>query len=390
MTGTIESRLFGKQVRIVKERDRGGQGRVLETDDPGLLIKQFEPGFITDDAARQEGLTRKVERVYRAFCIVNQKATHVELRSLPREYVCLAGKPGYLMEKAEGQLLQTILRGNSLAQAQRLALGLALARVFRLLRKAQLAHGDPHPENFFARPTPTGWIVPVIDIDGGGLLGPPGPIDPMSQPKRIYKAPELFSASWPTLRKKGLFFAPDAWALSVLLYQLLVDYEGPFCSTRAHPNPAITPYVPYAPFAYRDAQARWPKPWQEQLLKRTALPDGVISLFYQTFQNRFVLDEKERRRPTAEQWEEALTTPATLAADLKVSVLRLTPPLPVQGQGAASRGQARAHKGQTMFRRCRLRVTHALFTALATTRCAFGWCKALGATVASTRIAKAG
>jgi hypothetical protein len=309
MTDTIESSQYGKHLMIGKERNRGGQGRIWQTDDPCVLLKQFEPAFITDDPARQEMVRHKAERIYHALCVVN-KGTQVELRSLPREYVSLMGKPCYLMEKAEGELLQTILRGQDTPQEERLALGCALARAMRLLHAGQMIHVDVHPENYIVLRTPTGWIVYILDIDGGGLFSPPGPIYPMSQPKRIYKAPELAARKWQQLHKENLFFAPDDWALAVLLYQLLVDYEGPFCSVRKHPDSAVTNYAPYPPFAYREPGTHWPLPWQEAVMSRAALPDQVISYFYATFQYRFALTEKNKSpRPTAEQWEAALSPP---------------------------------------------------------------------------------
>jgi hypothetical protein len=378
MTDMIESARFGKQLMIGKECNRGGQGRIRETNDPCILHKQFEPGFITDDAARQERLQHKMDRAYQAFSQVNKNTTHVELKSLPREYVRLAGKPGYLMEKAEGQLLWTLLRGNAVAKEERLPLACAVARAFRRLRDAQLAHGDPHTENFFALQTPTGWVVPVIDIDGGGLLGPPGPIDPMSQPKRLYKAPELFSAKWPELRARGLFFAPDAWALAVLLYQLLVDYQGPFCSARVHPNPAVTMYVAYAPYAYRDSDAVWPQPWQEALLTRAGLPDTLVSYFYAAFQHRFILAKNARPRPSASDWETALQSAITPPLAVPVHTVKAPPPVI---KAAPPRRRGRAAQARRIVPALQALLTQARRTRLSLARAASIFPQALAGTV---------
>jgi|RhiMetdeSRZDD1v2_1073273.scaffolds.fasta_scaffold133247_3 serine/threonine protein kinase len=309
MTDTIDSSLYGKTLRIVGESTRGGQGIIWETNDPRVLVKQFEPSFIADDPRQQDELRRKAETVYKAFCAVN-KGIQAELSCLPREYVTYRGNPAYLMQRAQGELLQSMLRQKKITPEHRLPLARALARAMRKLHASQIVHADVNPENFIAQLSPTGWIVFVLDIDGGGLLSPPGPVYPMSQPKRLYKAPELFAMPWKQLRERSLFFAPDAWALAVFLYQLLVDYEGPFCTVKTHPNPAVKHYVPFKPSAYRDTAVQWPLPWQKKLLRRAKLPSQIVSLFYETFGNRFALDTKPR--PTAAQWEATLSRTTAL------------------------------------------------------------------------------
>jgi serine/threonine protein kinase len=306
MTKTIFSSLWRKTLQIIGEFTRGGQGIIWETDDPRILVKQFEPSFITDDPGEQRELARMVERVYKAFCAVN-KGTQAELRCLPREFVTHRGNPAYLMERAEGELLQSMLRQNKITTDNRLPIARALARAMRLLHASQIVHADVNPENFIARQDHTGWTVFVLDIDGGGLVSPPGPIYPLSQPKRLYKAPELFAMQWQQLWQRHVFFAPDDWALAVLLYQLLVDYEGPFCTVQTHPDPTVKNYVPYKPSAYRDTAIAWPAPWQKKLLRRARLSPRIVSLFSETFGNRFALVEHKEtilsHRPAAAQWE---------------------------------------------------------------------------------------
>src|SRR5437764_697842 len=269
------------------------------------------------------------------------------------------------MEKAAGQLLQALLRDQALLLTERLCIALALARAMSLLHEAQMIHTDVHGENYIVIRTPTGWIVVVIDIDGGGLLSPPGPIYPMSQPRRLYKAPELFSTTWPELHELGLFYAPDDWALAVLLYQLLVDYQGPFCSAANHPDQSITTYVPYAPYAYRDPSATWPLPWQEALLKRTGLPDGVVSLFYQTFQHRFLREKQQQKlRPTASDWGAALKSAITPPPVLPVSTLRVQPPPPLRSVAPPPSRRGWAAKARRVFSGLGARLTHRLCSAL--------------------------
>ncbi len=380
MSETIVSSRYGKPLTLAKQVNRGGQGRIFETDDPCLLVKQFEPSFITHDPVLQEVVQRNAARAYPAFSQVN-KATHVELKSLPREFVRVHSKPAYVMEKAEGQLLQALLRDQALTLPERLRIALALARALALLHAAQMIHTDVHPDNYIVFSAPTGWIVIVIDIDGGGLLSPPGPIDPMSQPKRVYKAPELFIMKWPELRAKGLFFDPDRWALAVLLYQLLVDYQGPFCSAATHPDQSITNYTPYAPFAYRDPEASWPLPWQEALFKRTSLPDPVVSLFYTTFQHRFLCKE-QRSRPAAADWEAALVSAITPPPPVPVSTLRVPPPPPLRGPAPPSaRSQGWAAKARRMCLSLGVRLTRALRCALVPRYGALRWLPAVAGVI---------
>ena len=61
MTETIESLRYGKPLTLGRQAYRGGQGLVFETDDPGLLVKQFEPAFIADNLQHQEALQRQAQ-----------------------------------------------------------------------------------------------------------------------------------------------------------------------------------------------------------------------------------------------------------------------------------------------------------------------------------------
>ena len=278
MTDTIPSAVYGKTLQIGRELTRGGQGIVWNTDEYRILLKQFEPTLIADTTHQQNDLRHKVARAYQAFCAVNQ-GNQAELRSLPREYLTFRENPAYLMQRAEGELLQTVLRKKQITKDNKVPIAHAVAKAIHKLHVAQMVHVDVNPENYLLRHDPPHWIVSVIDMDGGGLLSPPGPVYPLSQPKRIYKAPELCTLTWKQLRDRSWFFAPDQWALAVLLYQILVDYEGPFCTVLKHPNPAVQDYIPFKTYAYRDPDSQWPLPWQETLLRQAALSDQTISLF---------------------------------------------------------------------------------------------------------------
>ena len=309
MHEAFKSHKFGREFEVGDEIARGGRGSILGTDERWLLLKKFAPELIVDDPGRQQVLREKAERSYQAFCQVN-RGRQEELSSLPLEYVTFRGDPAYLMRRAEGMPLQRILRERLIESSRRLSLAHALARAFRKLHEAQIIHADTHPDNYFVREDTAGFTVIVLDIDDGGLVSPPGPIYPSVQPFRLYKAPELSQMKWEQLFRRHLFFAPDDWALAVLVYQLLVDYEGPFCCVKAHPNPAVKNYTPYPAAAYRDRSVHWPMPWQRQLLQSAGLTDGVVSLFYETFADRFLLPEKPggtpRTRDAAASWEKVL------------------------------------------------------------------------------------
>jgi serine/threonine protein kinase len=309
MTETVKSYLYDREFLIVKKHAQGGMGSIWETDDPSVLVKQCAPELVTDNPGLQQALRDQASVRYRVFCAIN-KSRQPELSSLPREYVTVQGNPGYLMRRAEGVCLQSLMREKRIAASQALPIALALARALGKLHHAQIIHADSHPENYIVCEGKTGFTVIVLDIDGGGLVSPPGPLYPTTQPKRLYKAPELAQMKWEHIYKRHLFFAPDDWALAVLLYQILVDYEGPFYTVRKHPNPSVTTYTPYMSAAYRERSVRWPAPWQEQLLRGAGLPEQVVSFFYDTFAHRFILDEKKKEikstRPTAARWEEAL------------------------------------------------------------------------------------
>jgi serine/threonine protein kinase len=318
MTDAIPSAVYGKTLQISQELTRGGQGIVWNTDEYHILLKQFEPTFIADTTHQQNDLRHKAARAYMAFCAVN-RGHQAELRSLPREYLTFRENPAYLMQRAEGELLQTVLRKKQITRDNKVPIAHAVAKAIHKLHAAQMVHVDVNPENYLLRHDPPHWIVSVIDMDGGGLLSPPGPVYPLSQPKRLYKAPELCTLTWKQLRDRSWFFAPDQWALAVLLYQILVDYEGPFCTVRKHPNPAVQDYIPFKTYAYRDTASQWPLPWQETLLRHAALSDQIISFFYETFQYRFALEK--RPRPTAARWEAALRPPTVPPPVVTVSTV---------------------------------------------------------------------
>jgi serine/threonine protein kinase len=322
-------------------------GRIWETDDQSVLVKQCEPELVTDNPGRQQALREQASVRYRIFCAVN-KSRQVELSSLPREYVTLGGNPGYLMQRAEGVLLQSLMREKRIAASKRLPIALALARALNKLHHAQIIHADLHPENYIVCEGKAGFSVIVLDIDGGGLVSPPGPVYPATQPKRLYKAPELSRMKWEQIYKRHLYFAPDDWALAVLLYQILVDYEGPFCTVRKHPNPSVTRYTPYMSAAYRERSARWPAPWQKQLLRGAGLSDQVVSFFYETFAHRFILDEKKKEsmRPTAEQWEKALAPQPALTplnSLYRLQTVATALPCAPPPRGADLRGSGKTH-----------------------------------------------
>jgi serine/threonine protein kinase len=426
MTDTIDSTWYGKPLTIGPKCGGGGQGDIFATNDPGILLKQFEPTRIADDPGQQQDLRHKAETAYKAFCTVTT-GHPAELASLPREYLTFRGNPAYLMQKADGVELQTFFQQKKITQENRLPLASALARALSALHSAQLVHADPNPENYIVKQDATGFTVIVLDMDGGGLLSPPGPVYPMSQPKRIYKAPELCALQWEQLRERFLFFAPDCWALAVLLYQILVDYEGPFCTVKTHPNRTVKNYTPFKTYAYRDQATEWPLPWQEALMRHAKLSDEVVSLFYETFQHRFILNGKQKQRPTAAGWEKALLsttacpsvshvymvpTPSMIKTQqtgknghqangemLSIPVKSALPPSPVPVTGkdttsqtsltleispllpegltaSVSSGQGRAPKGLPL----RARVKQALFTALLAPRGACGWYKVFGGT----------
>jgi DNA-binding helix-hairpin-helix protein with protein kinase domain len=243
------------------------------------------------------------------------------------------------------------------------------------LHEAQICHADPHPDNFMVREEGGAFTVYVLDIDGGGYLAPPGPIYPLVQPGRVYKAPELSVMGWKKLHERSLFFAPDDYALAVLLYRILVDEEGPFPTVANHPDPALHHYTPFSPYAYRDPDATWPQPWQEDVLKKTPLPNQLLSLFYDTFHYRFAPQRDGKSRPTAAGWKTALAEALKPPPVLKVSILRVKTPPPVEAKAPRVRAPWWSGGLRWFIRPRRLRINRALTPCLWTLRAAFGWCR---------------
>jgi len=248
---------------------RGGEGIVYETNDPSALIKVYDPEI--DPGTSQTTVERNVAQKRTAYAtFVNLNFTgNRSLRCLPLEYVHLPNKtPSYAMARADGSLLTNIINTNIQKKPikERIQIAHALTDAIAPLHSRAVVHADIKPENFFVASTQGGYGVYVLDIDGGGYYGPdPQRFKPTAVPYSPYRSPELVFGKWNSFGENAsLAMQPDLWALAVLIYNIVVDADGPFCSRPQRTDLAKYGYKPYGSRDFAK-ETKWPQDWQYHL-----------------------------------------------------------------------------------------------------------------------------
>jgi serine/threonine protein kinase len=296
----VNTTLLGR-IQIGREFARGGEGIIYEiVGHNGYLLKVYCPDVPPD---KLEHLYTLKRQAYQLFARIKFSKTE-ELRCLPLEYVRLTGNvPAYLMRRAQGTLLTNLFTDiKQMVLEDRLVLSRALAQAITQLHGTQIVQSDIKPSNYIVERRGNGWVVYVLDIDGGGYFGPQAKdFAPSTVPLQRYGSPELLQQNWiklwdqPELRKQ-----PDLWALAVLLYQIIVDADGPL-PTRPSKSPQVTGYVPYHSAAVIAPQINWPQPWQKRQMEEAGLDDLLIDRFTYVFGNQR-LKVESNRRPEAQDW----------------------------------------------------------------------------------------
>jgi hypothetical protein len=110
--------------------DKGGQGKVYQTNNQKFLIKVWEPFEPPSDPEAEQ---REIEKRYSTFSRLGFQHES-ELRCLPLEYTEVDGRPAYVMERATGKEMaeewESLMQLNLI---QRLHIALSLANGISVL-----------------------------------------------------------------------------------------------------------------------------------------------------------------------------------------------------------------------------------------------------------------
>ena len=191
----------------------------------------------------------------------------------------------------------------------RVAIALKVARALHFLQQHTLVHNDLSPKNIFG--DVYSGETTLIDCDGmvspgtellRTALGTPG-----------YIAPELLMDE-DLQRQRGIIpqanFNTDNHALAVLLYQLLL-YRHPLIGPKRHPNPDLDAadedrWLLAEGATYIEDPVDTSNRPKRLAISAATLGPTVEKLFQRAFVNGLRLGQPGRR-PTAQEWEDALT-----------------------------------------------------------------------------------
>ncbi len=281
----------------------GAQGIVWNTNNANYLVKTYAP----DDLPKGmdlEGARKLMARRYAVFSTRRFEAD-TEVASLPLEYLGRieandgsGTTPAYLMRKAIGADLEiTTNFQTKYPYEARLRMARSLSHGLLRVHGAGVIHADFKPNNFILNERDC--VIQIIDIDGGGFEGHVnGKLDAfppiVRMPNGVYAAPEfaLGVKSWADAwDNRNLRTQLELWSLAVMIYQLLVNNQGPFPS---RDNPG-TEY--FSKKDYCKNEAVWPKPWQWDEMRKFGLSFSVIETFIKHFSANKRLQPNNRFLP---------------------------------------------------------------------------------------------
>jgi hypothetical protein len=327
------------QLRIVSVApggDKGGEGCIYATRNATGNMEYYvklwahQDMDIFIDRGEYEKKKRVTQKRYQLFASLGF-GRHQELWSLPLEYVEIAERPAYIMRRAKG--IEMDSGWSELAKLplnSRTKIACALATTVRMLHCLKVVHADICRTNFFFDKSDNS--VQVLDVDAGGYWGLPRlaswestgqrfvrqyssrgfafhSFPPITVGKGIYVAPELRRNPrnpWSTLWDEdqgARRVQPDLWALAVMIYEIVIDSNGPFPNNEYFGGDAA--YKPYP---------KWPSLEQNQRLEDLRIDSKIKEMFIEVFgaMNR---TRSDCSRPTAERWETALLEAINAAAE---------------------------------------------------------------------------
>lgn len=278
---------------LVPFGDKGGQGKVYQTNSK-YLIKIWDPFEPPSDPGAER---KEMEKRYSTFSKLGFQHES-ELRCLPLEYKEVDGQPTYVMECATGKEMAEEWESlMELSLVQRLRIAYSLANGISVLHSHGVVHADIKRDNFFFDPQTLS--IQVLDIDGGGYFGTESQgkrFPPSVTPIARYMSPELHKSNfswgriWENDKRK---VQPDLWALAVLIYDIVVDREGPFPQQYFGRTGAFIDHPD------------WPSSTQKDKLRGLGIDPRLIELFTEVFcsANRTRFDYQ---RPLAIHWSQRL------------------------------------------------------------------------------------
>lgn len=292
---------------VTSDLNWGGQGMVYNTNDSQYLLKVCDPFDLTLDESKK--VKQDTIKRYRTFARL-KFGNDQEMACLPLEYIEVDNNgvtPAYIMRRAGGkELSQSMKTIKGLDVKERYRIARSLANTLSLLHSRQVVHADFKPDNFFFNDS---GLIQIIDIDGGGYFGAEPDTEkfpPATIPNDRYRSPDISRWGWSRVWQYGrgrLQKQPDLWSLAVLLYQILVDTEGPFPTKNDQDDPR---HDWFRPGEYALDRPQWPRPWQREAMRSIGLESRIILLFESVFktENRARIDDP--RRPDALNWRKTL------------------------------------------------------------------------------------
>ena len=297
MIGQSVKTQIADSLSILLLEGKGGHGEVYQTTHPQYLIKVWSPL----SSPRTPAGLRETEERYKTFSQLHF-IYESELPCLPLEFVVVKDIPSYVMKRASGKEMGAAWESlMNLDLVARLLIAQSLAKGISILHSRDVVHADIKPDNFFFDPQKL--TVEVLDVDGGGYYGlrpKTKQFLPSAIPSSRYMAPEFnrlgfnYGLSWnplwqhPHQRKQ-----PDLWALASLIYEIIVDEEGPF------------PRTYFGRTGFFSRQPEWPALTQQKKFSSLGIGNELLDLFTEVFcsANR---TRNDFQRPTAALWDAAL------------------------------------------------------------------------------------
>jgi serine/threonine protein kinase len=312
------------EIIVANRLKQGAQGEVWEiTQKPTHLLKVCKP---EDSLLPNDLVAYKKDSTYRYTAFSKLKfGNDKEVSCLPLEYIEVnydGPTPAYLMQRGRGREMKLNADFYKLDILKRLQIAQSLASAMNHLHGRHVVHADFKPENFFY--DEISGFVQILDIDGGGYFGPEHEVKrfcpniPSMIP--LYSAPELVRRDWKSIwEEPTLIKQPDLWALAVMLYQILVDKNGPF-PVRAEKDDPNYQFFRRGDFC-RDAPD-WPRNWQLAEMKKINLDTDLIDMFTKVFSATYRVQIHKVSRPDAFQWRKFL------GEAIKKEMIRRSPPPP--------------------------------------------------------------
>ncbi len=276
----------------------GAQGEVYQTSSPKYYLKVWRPEDEDDlhlDPSRYEAAKQDATRRYRTFSRLHFGSER-ELTCLPLEFVQVADRPAYIMERAVGEELGEGWHNlMQLGLKERMQIARSLANGISVVHSRNAVHADIRRDNFYF--VSATCSIQILDIDGGGYWGRETGTEQFPPSVRgipRYVAPELHqfqrTGVWDAIwHIEGRRKQPDLWSLAVLIYDIVVDRDGPFPRRLFGQTGAFTDHPD------------WPVAEQRAKFRELGIDKELLDLFTEVFRstNRTRVDYQ---RPSAAHW----------------------------------------------------------------------------------------